>query len=129
MAYYRRASAQIAAIVDPEEWMPSAFADMVEKKVHFCVTINDEIVSATTFENLATMPQKLIDMGIYTLAEHRRKGYAASSCAAFIKHHLQEGLLTVWHRELDNHPSALLAEKLGFRHLGNEFSVFTMGEV
>jgi RimJ/RimL family protein N-acetyltransferase len=55
--------------------------------------------------------------------EHRRKGFATIACAAFIKHHLRQGLLPMWQCDFDNFASQSLAEKLGFHYLGNVYFV------
>jgi len=45
----------------------------------------------------------------------RRRGLAALTCTAFIRHCLERGLLPTWDTDDDNEPSLLLARTLGFR--------------
>jgi len=78
--------------------------------------------------NVANKPDGIINLGIITLKEHRRKGYAASVCAAFIEHNEKQGLLPLWQCDFDNLASRSLAERLGLRHMGNMYSISTLSD-
>ena len=91
----------------------------ISERVHFCLIINGEIVSITESENIPHEPEGIVELGIRTLKEHRRKGYGTIVCAAFIKQCLKEGNIPVWSVEFDNVASEGMAKKLGFRHMGN----------
>ena len=101
------------------------YRDMVEKSIHFCVIVDGAIVSSTRSEGVPHRPKGIINLGINTLNEHRRNGYAAATCAAFIRHNGQKGLMPIWLSTSDNIASHSLAKKLGFRHLGNVYSLIT----
>lgn len=55
------------------------------------------------------------NIDLFTAAPYRRRGLAASVCAAFIDHCREKGLVATWDCDSDNGPSALLARGLGFR--------------
>lgn len=128
-AYYRKVHPGVAQLVDPNDWMLSEFDDITKKKIHYCVFIENEIVSATGSENMPNAPKGLIQIGVDTLREHRRKGYASAACAAFIKDKTEQGKFPVWTCELNNLPSEMLAKKLGFQHLGNEMLTVSLTEI
>ena len=121
--FHKKVFPNSCELVDPNVWMPQEFDNMVRSKVHFCVFECDKIASATNSMCIPNAPRGLINLGIQTVEEHRRKGFATIVCAAFIKHHLQQGLLPMWQCDFDNFASQSLAEKLGFRYLGNVYFV------
>jgi RimJ/RimL family protein N-acetyltransferase len=129
MVYYRKMHPRLAQHINPEVWVPKAFKDMVKQKVNYCIFAKDEIACVTESEDLPHTPESLIHIGINTLPEHRRKGYASVVCAAFIKHHLKQGKLPVWSCELHNQASEQLAIKLGLRYLGNEIFTSALTEI
>ena len=122
-AFFKRIYPTMFSYVDYDEWVTKDFPDMVEKEVHFCVFEGDEIVCVTESENTAGKPSGVINLGVNTLKEHRRKGYAAAACAAFIERHVGLGNMPIWKCAFTNAASRALAEKLGFRHMGNVFTV------
>ena len=124
--FYRKAHPSMSKLIDPKEWMAEDFKTRVDKKIHYCVFKDGEIVSATESENIPNKPDKMVQLGINTLPEYRRRGYAFIACAAFIKNHLQKGLMPVWECDFNNKASEILAAKLGFCHLGNVFYVSSL---
>jgi GNAT superfamily N-acetyltransferase len=59
--------------------------------------------------------ETLWDVGIDTLAAHRRRGHASACVRALAGHMAREGRQPVWAAEEDNVASMRLAAKLGFR--------------
>ena len=110
------------------KWTEQDFAEMVDSNVHFCVIDDSKIVCATESEAIPNKPESVINLGVNTLAEYRRKGYASSACMAFIQHQVGQGALPVWQCDFDNYISQALAQKLGFRYLGNVFFIATLAE-
>jgi hypothetical protein len=114
------------------EWLGSEpeitqdFRDMVDRNIHFCKIVDDKIVSMTESEGIPNEPDGIINLGINTINEYRRKGYAASTCAAFIKHNEHQGLVPVWQCDFGNTASQLLADRLGFSYIGNVYSISTL---
>jgi len=85
--FYRKANPNLCAIIDPYEFISEDFQERVDSKIHFCIFENDEMVSVTTSDNLPNKPTGLIQLGIDTLKDYRRKGYAEKVCAAFINYY------------------------------------------
>ena len=115
-------------LIDPDTTTHQDYCNTVDEKAHFCVMANDEIACLTESENIPNTPDGIISLGINTLIEYRQKGYATAACAAFIKHSLRQRLLPIWECSFDNLASQMLAEKLGFRHIGNVYSISTLIE-
>ena len=126
--FCKRTNPYLYELIGSDTRIVEIYNDMVNKEIHFCVIEDNEIVSLTNSEELPNKPDGIINLGINTLKEHRRKGNAAHACAAFIKHNVKQGLMPVWRCDIENSPSQLLAKKLGFRYLGNVFSVSTLVE-
>jgi len=57
----------------------------------------------------------VLEIGIETCPDARRRGLASVACAALIRHALSRGLEPVWSAHLDNHASHTLAARLGFK--------------
>jgi RimJ/RimL family protein N-acetyltransferase len=104
-----------------ENSLKMGFAERVAEKTTFCLFLDNELVSATDSENIPNSPEGIINLGVNTVKEHRRKGYAATVCSAFIKHYLEQGVLPLWECDFDNEASEKLALKLGFKFMGNLF--------
>lgn len=63
----------------------------------------------------AWMLDGVLEIGIETLPEARKRGLAIVACAALIRHALSKGLEPVWSAHKENHASQVLAHRLGFR--------------
>ena len=126
--FKRKVHPSLFKLIDPDATTHQNYCNTVDEKAHFCVIANYEIVCLTESENIPNTPDGIISLGINTLKEYRRKGYATAACAAFIKHSLQQRLLPIWECAFDNLASQMLAEKLGFRHIGNVYSISTLIE-
>ena len=57
----------------------------------------------------------VLEIGIETHPEARRRGLAHAACASLIRHALSRGLEPVWSTHNENHASQALARHLGFR--------------
>jgi RimJ/RimL family protein N-acetyltransferase len=68
---------------------------------------------------------KVMPIQVDTREEHRMKGFALATCAAFIEFCLEEGLQPRWECDVSNVASASLARKLGFA-LDRELTVFRL---
>ena len=125
LAFYKEKSPTIAALTSPHEWMEKDYQERTERKILYGILEDNKIVSVTDSETIPNKPEKMIHIGIDTLPQYRRKGYASLACAAFIENHLRRGFMPVWECGINNTASRNLAEKLGFRHLGNVFYAVT----
>ena len=57
----------------------------------------------------------VLEIGIETRPEARRRGLAILACAALIRYALARGLEPVWSAHSENKPSHVLAARLGFK--------------
>ena len=126
LAFYNEKSPAIAALTNPHEWMEQDYKERIERNILYGILEDEKIVSVTDSETIPSKPEKMMRIGIDTLPLYRRKGYASMACAAFIENHLRQGSMPVWECGVNNIASQNLAEKLGFRYLGNIFYAATL---
>ena len=69
---------------------------------------------AVSFCYAGSVTEQLWDISIDTLAEHRRRGYAALCVAFMVNHMRKQGKEPVWGALETNDASLGLAAKLGF---------------
>jgi hypothetical protein len=69
-------------------------------------------VVATSF--VAARAQRYVDIGVYTLENHRRRGLAAAAASIVARSVQSDGLVPVWGCGAHNLPSLKLTRKLGF---------------
>ena len=110
-------------IIEPDEQMAEEFKSMIKKEPRYCYIVDGKIVSMTEAENVPNIPEGVIHLGINTLREYRRKGYAAEVCAAFIDNYIRRNIYPIWQCDITNTASQALAEKLGFKCLGSAYDV------
>jgi RimJ/RimL family protein N-acetyltransferase len=83
-----------------------------DKGVSFAVLHGGEVVAWCTPDCVAG---DQIDVGIFTLPAHRRRGLAAVAVAATVEQSLRQGFRAVgWHCNADNVASWKTAERVGF---------------
>ena len=121
--FYRKIYPGLCSIIYTNEWIAEGFNELIDNKTTFCIFEDDGIVCATTSESLPYEPNELIQIGVATLESKYRKGYATQTCAAFINYHLNNNKLPVWKCDTANTASKMLANKLGFNHLGTELYI------
>lgn len=126
---FHRKVSPVNTLVDSETWLSVSFEEfeeMLNRKIRFCVFCEKEIVCMTDSEDLPGKPMNTVSLGIQTLPEHRRKGYASIACAASIKYHLHQMLKPLWQCDKNNAASEALAVKLGFKYVGNDLFVSSL---
>ena len=69
-------------------------------------------IVATSF--VAARGQRYVDIGVYVLENHRRRGLATAAASAVTRSVQGDGLIPVWGCGSHNLPSLRLARKLGF---------------
>ena len=121
--FYRKIHPGLCSIIDPNEWIAEGFNELVGSQTTFCIFEDEDIVCATASERLPYEPNELIQIGVTTLESKYRKGYATQACAAFINYHSNNDKLPVWKCDTANTASNMLANKLGFKHLGSELYI------
>jgi GNAT superfamily N-acetyltransferase len=87
----------------------------------FVLIEQDEIASAC-LSGFVSQATHAID--IYTLEDHRRKGYAEAVAGRYLDTCTKRGLNPYWDCMAENLPSAKLAEKLGFTKAG-EYNLYS----
>jgi RimJ/RimL family protein N-acetyltransferase len=98
------------------------FAWMAQRQLCFGIFEDGELVSVTdSSKEYPYLPENMVTLGIKTLPEYRRKGYASAACTAFISSQINNDIVPIWECEADNVKSAALAEKLGFQLFGEIF--------
>jgi len=100
------------------DWIPDYFHGLVAQRHTFGVFEDGLLVSANDAPTIPCLPELIIEPGIMTLPEFRRRGYAAAVCAAFLAEQLHRGLSPIWTCAMDNEGSAELARHLGYRPFG-----------
>ena len=66
-----------------------------------------------------------MELSLYVVPRHRRRGIATVLCAFIVKHCLENGLDPHW--DAANKESCALAEKLGYTFVG-EYQAYYLGE-
>jgi len=124
--FKRKMYPAIYELIEQDKQMEEDYRKMVDERTSFCVIREDEIVSLATLEPIPNKPEGIVNLGISTLKDYRRNGNGEIACAALINHYFQKGLRPIWQCEQNNTASQLLAEKLGFRCMGNVFDISTL---
>jgi RimJ/RimL family protein N-acetyltransferase len=95
-----------------EDWWGTV-ENFFSKGISFCVTHGDDVVSWCTSTCVAG---DQVEVGIFTVPGHRRRGLATAAVAATVACCLNSGYCTVgWHCVHDNAASWKTAEKVGFK--------------
>lgn len=101
---------KMKGLVVPRNFWNSA-EDFISKGVGFTLVINGE-PACTAYS--AYIFDKFLELGIETCQQFRGKGFAMYCCSALIDYSLENGYEPVWSCRLENTPSYMLAQKLGF---------------
>ena len=96
------------------DWIYEYFDEMVEDGGTFCVHFDGKIVSAADSPGMPYMQDEVQEIGIATLPEYRRRGFALDACTAAAKRHISAGKCPAWSAAWSNAASHALAEKVGF---------------
>ena len=109
-----------AAYPDAREygWIPEYFCRLAAQQRCFGIYEDGLLVSVADAPTIPYLTDLIIEPGIMTLPEFRRRGYAAAVCAAFLAEQLRRDLSPIWTCATDNGASAALAQHLGYRPFG-----------
>ena len=77
------------------------------------------MVSCTDAPDMPYMEDKVQEIGINTLPQSRRKGYAADACKLCAEMIIQSGKCPIWSCDAGNTASTFLASKIGFDKLAD----------
>ena len=85
--------------------------DFAKRGIGFSLIRNGELIT-TAFSSF--IHDDLLELGMETKLEHRKKGFAKHVCAKLIDYCIEHGYEPVWACRLGNQGSYYLAQKLGF---------------
>ncbi|MBD7912499.1 GNAT family N-acetyltransferase [Clostridium sp. Sa3CVN1] len=92
--------------------------DFVHNSFGFCIEKDKKVLSACT---PCLLSKKSAEISIITNSNFRKKGLAALVAAKFILYCLDHDLTPHW--DAANYPSYLLAQKLGYKFIG-EYKIY-----
>jgi RimJ/RimL family protein N-acetyltransferase len=97
------------------------YADLIKKMPMYGVFINRELVSyAGSF--IQTREVWMIG-GVYTLPDHRNKGYATLATSAITREALEKSEAAALFVRSDNYPAIRVYEKIGYEKIGEKLWV------
>ena len=85
--------------------------DFAEKGIGFSIIYEGKLIT-TAFS--AFIHDNLLELGMETIPEYRKKGFAKYACAKLIDYCIENEYEPVWACRADNYGSYYLAQKLGF---------------
>lgn len=97
------------------DWIYEYFDEMVSDGGTFVRAADGRIVSCADSPGMPYMTDRVQEIGIATLPEYRRRGYALETCVAAARKHISSSKCPIWSAAWDNAASHLLAEKVGFK--------------
>jgi hypothetical protein len=95
-------------------WVEDYFLELVKKKYCHGIFIDGILASATDAPGMPYMDDCVQEIGINTLEEYRRKGYAQMACISMINELVSNNICPLWSADIENNRSIKLAEKIGF---------------
>jgi RimJ/RimL family protein N-acetyltransferase len=104
-------------------WLEEYFIEIVQKECCFGIFEKEKLVCATDAAEMPYMQGVVQEIGINTLAEYRKKGYAQAACTACIQSLLEREICPIWSTGFDNIGSQKLAFSLGFEKLADVFTI------
>ena len=96
------------------DWLESYFKEMVGKKLCCGVFADDMLVCCSDSPDMPYLPDEVQEIGINTLEDYRKKGYATDVCITCVSNIITNGKCPLWSTSSDNKASQRLAEKSGF---------------
>lgn len=105
------------------DWLYDYFKELVDCNFIFGVLSDGRLVSVADSPSVPYRQGKVAEIGVNTLAEYRRKGYARQVCAAMLNSLTERGIAPLWSHEASNAASRKLAESLGFKHLAEVIEI------
>ena len=115
--YFQAATLEMEHMERPLEWCRKNIAEKIEGGLQF-LWRNDagEIVAITSYRE---MPPYGKIAGVYTLPEHRRRGYAMNLVHRVTARELEKGLTPILYTDADYGASNACYQKLGYAQIGS----------
>lgn len=95
-------------------WLQDYFMEMVQDNLCWGVFENNLLVSCSDAPGMPYMQEQVQEIGINTLSDYRKNGYAAHACIGMASALIDRRKCPQWSTDIDNIPSQKLAEKVGF---------------
>jgi len=96
-------------------WVGEYFNELVKKDYSHGVIVDGILVSATDAPNMPYMSDSVQEIGINTLEEYRKKGYAQMACVSMIGTLISKNICPMWSTGIENIGSDRLANSIGFK--------------
>jgi len=96
------------------DWLQEYFAEMVQENRCIGAFADGKLVSCTDAPGMPYMGSQVQEIGINTLPDYRRKGYASSACIKCLDEILSRHKVPQWSTAVSNQASRKLAERIGF---------------
>jgi len=97
-----------------ESWLKPYFNEIADKGCVFGVYTDGRLVSATDAPDVPYLRDRVVEPGIATLPNYRKRGYATIIVGALVKHLLATDKVPLWSCSAANIASRKLAERVGF---------------
>ena len=107
----------------PDNWLLDYFNKLVENNRCFGVFEDNILVCATGAPDIPFMDDIITEPGIDTLTNYRSKGYAKAACAKYLEYALAQNETPIWTCWHYNMASCKLAEKLGYKHFCELYTI------
>lgn len=104
-------------------WLKEYFNDICKSGFAIGIFEDGKLVSATDAPSMPYMEDKIQEVGINTLPEYRRKGYAKLVTLECIKSIIESGKCPLWSCNINNISSEKLAYSVGFRKLADVLTI------
>jgi GNAT superfamily N-acetyltransferase len=99
------------------DWLKPYFDSLVERGYTFGIFVDHLLVSATDAPGMPFMDNQVVEIGINTRKNYRRRGYAKAAVAGMIQQLLRRGLVPMWSCAASNKASRALALSVGFQEM------------
>lgn len=95
-------------------WLKGYFDEMARERMCIGVFVDGILVSCTDAPGMPYMENEVQEIGINTLPEYRKQGYASAACQKCLCEILNHGKVPQWSSAVGNQASRKLAESVGF---------------
>ena len=96
------------------EGLQEYFSSVVDRHYSYGVFQDNKLVSATDAPDIPYMSDLIVEPGINTLQEYRRRGYGRIAAGAMVDYVLKSGKVPIWSCAVGNQASVGLAQSLGY---------------
>jgi RimJ/RimL family protein N-acetyltransferase len=109
--------------VTERDWLKEYYEDIVEKEYCYGFFDGTKLVSVADAPSMPHMEDRIQEIGIMSVPDYRRRGYAKAVCTASIESMLSRGICPLWSTSLGNIGSTRLAYSIGFRKYGDVYCI------